>query len=380
MNAQSSNKPTRIHRTLGTNILFIALAGGLTLTLTGLLHWRANAAVNTVEKAPLPVSVMAYESQDSYLRQVSYLGVAEAGRKADLGFEASGKLASVVAREGQVVAAGDLLAELDDTRLQAQRRGMAADLERVQSELQLAELKAKRQQDLSKTGAVSAEAYDETRLRAQALRAQVQAVTASLDELDVALEKMRLRAPYAGTVAARYLDDGAVVNPGNAVMRLVETARLEAHVGVPARRAAELIEGEYYTLEMRGNKASATLSSLRPDIDPMTRTRTAVFELPAVLNALDGESLTLVLEQEVSMRGGWVPMEALKEGQRGAWTVLRLEPGEAGTTLAVREAVEVLDTRGDMAYVRGTLPDGSRVIREGIHRVTPGVNVSPLED
>ena len=98
------------------------------------------------------------------------------------------------------------------------------------------------------------------------------------------------------------------------------------------------------------------------------------------MSVMESAIESLVLEQEVSMRGGWVPMEALKEGQRGAWTVLRLEPGTAGTTMAVREAVEVLDTRGDMAYVRGTLPDGSRLIREGIHRVTPGVNVSPLED
>jgi RND family efflux transporter MFP subunit len=360
--------------------LYIALATGLTLSLTGVLHWRANAAVNVVEKTPLTVSVMTFAKQDSYQRQVSYLGVAEAGRKADLGFEAPGKLVTVLASEGQVVAQGDVLAELDDTRLQAQRRGMSADLQRVESELQLAQLKARRQENLIATGAVSAEAHDETRLRAQALRAQVQAVSASLDELDVALEKMRLRAPYAGTVAERYLDDGAVVNAGSPVMRLVETTRLEAHVGVPARRASELREGEQYTLRLRGKSAPATLLSLRPDIDPMTRTRTAVFELPAELNALDGESLTLVLEQEVAMRGGWVPLEALKEGQRGTWTVLRLEPGESGDTLAVREAVEVLDTRGDMAYVRGTLPEGSTVIREGIHRVTPGVMVAPLGD
>ncbi|MEM1114423.1 MAG: efflux RND transporter periplasmic adaptor subunit [Pseudomonadota bacterium] len=380
MNAQSTNQPTRIHRTLGTNLLFIALAVALTVALSAGLHWRANAAVSSVTKEPLPVAVTRFELHDSYQRQVSFLGVIEAGRKADLGFEAPGKLERVMVREGHVVAQGEVIAELDSVRLQAQRRGTVADLARVESELELARLKAKRQRDLVATGAVSREASDETRLRAQALEAQVAAVSAALDDLDVALAKTRLTAPYAGTVAARYLDDGAVVTSGTPIVRLVETARLEAHIGVPVERATSLREGATYALRLRGEPLDAQLASLRPDIDPMTRTRTAVFELPEGLNALDGESLTLVLDQRVDIRGGWLPIEALLEGQRGAWTVLRLDSASSGAYLAVREAVEILDTRGDMAFVRGTLQDGAAVISQGVHRVTPGLPVQPVGD
>ena len=69
-----------------------------------------------------------------------------------------------------------------------------------------------------------------------------------------------------------------------------------------------------------------------------------------------------------------MPISALLEGERGVWTVLRIEMnGES--TVTVREGVEVLDIRGDRAFVRGTLPDGSRVVATGLHRVTPGTPV-----
>jgi len=48
-------------------------------------------------------------------------------------------------------------------------------------------------------------------------------------------------------------------------------------------------------------------------------------------------------------------------------------------TRAVREAVEVLEIQGDQAYVRGTIVDGNTIIAHGVHRVTPGTAVAPVE-
>ena len=78
------------------------------------------------------------------------------------------------------------------------------------------------------------------------------------------------------------------------------------------------------------------------------------------------------------MRGGWLPMAALLEGQRGTWNVLRIEAdGELYRT--VRESVEVLDIQGDRVYVLGTLPAGARVVADGVHRITPGTLVTVAE-
>ena len=89
---------------------------------------------------------------------------------------------------------------------------------------------------------------------------------------------------------------------------------------------------------------------------------------------VSGEPVTLALSEEVAMTGGWLPVSALLEGERGLWTVLRVVDTDQGAVTA-REAVEVLDVRGDRAYVRGTLGDHQRFIADGVQRIAPGTPV-----
>jgi RND family efflux transporter MFP subunit len=346
-------------------------------TTTLLLHARVAVTEGPPGGELLTVAAVTYRQQDSYERPVSYLGLVVAGRKANLGFEIPGQIASLPLRQGTPVAAGDVIASLDDATLRAKRRATAADLERVLAELELAQLKSDRQRELQDTGAVSREAFDETRLRARALTAQVEAVSARLASIDIELQKSRLVAPYSGVIADRYVSQGAVVSPGTPVVRLLETTAQEAHIGVAPTRAAALVPGTRHTLALRGKSFEAELLSIRPDVDPVTRAATAVFAIPSTVQVLDGEPVSLALTETVTTTGGWLPLAALQEGQRGIWTVLRLEPvePEAANFRTVREAVEVLEVQEDRAYVRGTLTSGDRVVARGLHRVTPGDTV-----
>jgi RND family efflux transporter MFP subunit len=213
-------------------------------------------------------------------------------------------------------------------------------------------------------------------LRALALQSRVDAESARLDNIDIELQKSQLLAPYDGVVAQRFVQQGAIVNPGVPVVRLVETADQESHVGVSAERAAALSVGTFYTLKLRATPFQARLLAVRPDVDPITRTATAVFSIPPSVQALDGEPVTLELSDTVNEMGGWVPIAALLEGSRGVWTVLRLEP-EGEYLRTVTEAVEVLAVEGDRAFVRGTLISGARIVANGLHRIPPGALVTP---
>lgn len=366
-------RPDRRPSRLGT-LAGLAAAALIVATVTFILHARVAMTGTPPPGEPLTVAAASYRQQESYERPVSYLGLVVAGRKANLGFEIPGQVASLPLRQGTPVAAGAVIASLDDATLQAKRRATAADLERVRAELELARLKSDRQQELQDTGAVSREAFDETRLRARALAAQVEAVTAQLASIDIELQKSRLVAPYAGVIADRYVSQGAVVSPGTPVVRLVETTAQEAHIGVAPSRAAGLTAGEHHTLALRGESFEAELLTVRPDVDPVTRAATAVFAIPSRIQALDGEPVSLTLMETVQAVGGWLPIAALQEGRRGIWTVLKLQR-QADRFLTVREAVEVLDVQQDRAYVRGTLSPGDRVVASGAHRLTPGTPV-----
>ncbi|TDG13741.1 efflux RND transporter periplasmic adaptor subunit [Seongchinamella unica] len=353
----------------------VAAAAVIVIALTGILHARFAMGDKPAERIPLTVAATGYHLQDSYLRQVSYLGLVAAGRKARLGFEISGTVAELPWREGSPVAKGQLIARLDDASLRASYSATSADLDQARSELELAKLKARRQRELRESGAVSREAFDETRLRAQALASRVEAVTARLHSIEIQIEKATLRAPYAGVIADRFVHQGAVVNPGMPVVQFIETAGREANIGVAVAKARSLQVGREYTLKLRGESFSSPLLTVRPDVDPVTRVTTAVFAIPPDIDAVDGEPITLIMEESVEARGGWLPIAALLESSRGLWNVLRLEESPQGTR-TVREAVEVLEIQGDMAYVRGSLADNSLVVANGVHRTTPGTLVA----
>jgi len=69
----------------------------------------------------------------------------------------------------------------------------------------------------------------------------------------------------------------------------------------------------------------------------------------------------------------------LLAGQRGVWTVLRIE--RAGDKqITAREAVEVLEIQGDMAYVKGTINNGDLIVAHGVHRLVPGAFVRVVEN
>ncbi|QFU76167.1 efflux RND transporter periplasmic adaptor subunit [Halioglobus maricola] len=358
-----------------SGLVGIGVAALITISLSSALHVRTAMGDKPSPRVPLTVEPVIYTQQDHYDREVSYLGLITAGRKANLGFEVPGTVAELPWREGSPVAKGEIIARLDDAALRASYRATEGDLDQARSELELGRLKARRQQELRETGAVSREAFDETRLRAEALESRVVATEARLHSIAIQLEKASLRAPYDGIIGDRFIHEGAVVNPGSPVVHFIETAGREANIGVTVTRARALVPGQEYTLTLRGQTFNSPLLTVRPDVDPVTRVTTAVFSLPEDIDAVDGEPVSLLLSESVPSIGGWLPIASLLEGNRGLWTVLRLDR-DGDIAVTVREAVEVVEIRGDQAFVHGTLADGTEVVASGVHRITPGTVVS----
>ena len=71
----------------------------------------------------------------------------------------------------------------------------------------------------------------------------------------------------------------------------------------------------------------------------------------------------------------WLPLAALKEGQRGLWSILVVDAAQ-GTSVVRPEAVELLYATAEQAFVRGTFKDGADVIRNGTDRVVAGQRVA----
>lgn len=361
-------------RGIGTVIAMI-VAIVVTVGVSGALHLRVQAEESGIQRTPMPVSSIVYEEQQSYSRDQRFLGLVQAATRSQIGFEVPGAIAEIHVFEGQMVEAGTALATLDTKALNAQREAAASSMARVAAELELAKARTERQQPLRDSGAISEQTFDDTRLAEKALASAYASAKAELSTIDINLEKSVLRAPYAARVGRQLLDRGTVTNPGTPVFSLVATQDREAQIGVAVEQAVNLQPGESYPLTWRDQTVMAKLRAVRPDINPVSMTAAAIFELPPQIAAFDGEPVGVSIPRNEPEAGGWLPLSSLLEGERGVWTVLAIE--ESGEGLVTRrEVVEVLHVSGDQAFVRGSLRAGDAVVADGIHRIAPGTLVS----
>lgn len=357
----------------------IALAVALTLGGTALI--KANKVTTTsVERAPMPVAATLYRQQPTFTRDAKYLGVIRAGSDSVVGFEVAGVLTRLIATEGMRVGPGDVLAQLGTDRRQTRLDAAVAAYERVVAERAQAEARAERIAQLTEDGSASEQDYDDARFAAQALAAAENTADAQRQSAQLELEKSTLRAPYEAVVAERLVQTGAVVSPGTPVLRLVTATGREAHIGVPAQVARRLAIGQAYSLMLQGEQLTADLRSIRDDLDPTTLTVGAVFDLPASAAVAVGESAVLQIAETVDSVGGWLPISALLEAPRGLWDVLTIAPDADGKQRAQRESVEILYTRGNEVFVRGTLTNDAAVVASGLQRISPGDLVEPIFD
>ena len=217
-----------------------------------------------------------------------------------------------------------------------------------------------------------------------AARANVREARAQVRYYETQLKNTNIRAPFAGIVATRQIDEGTVVEAGQPVIHLIENTAPEARIGMPTSITERLQVGSSQTVQMGSQTYDATVSSINPEVDPNTRTQTVVLTLdPSAIRQINpGQTVRVDLTETIPTEGYWLPTKSLSQGIRGLWTCYVLTPSD-DTKPEVYEvqqqSVEILHQQSDRVLVRGTLQAGDRVVANGIHRLVPGQKVRPLD-
>ncbi|HEV8033867.1 efflux RND transporter periplasmic adaptor subunit [Yoonia sp.] len=362
-----------------------ALNRVLTVTVTLLVCGAATAAViggfslitaegDTALGIAAPrtsVGVISVELTSGYTVTRRFTGQVEAAARTDLGFELGGRITEVLVEEGDVIAAGTVMARLDTSALIPERAALEAELAAFAADAELARLTLARSDALTERGFRSVAAQDNARLTLARAEAGMAAVRARIAGVDVRLEKSVLTAPYPARIGARMADPGQTVAAGQTVLVLFDTEPARARVGLPPELAAGLALGDTVTLALGGAELAATLRQIRPDLDPNTRSRSVVVTLPEGAAPVLGDTVALLLTQPVDDPGFWAPLSALREGVRGSWSVMAVEATAAGDR-TLPAAVEVIHSDGNRVFLRGDLPPGARIVAEAPDRVAPG--------
>ena len=324
----------------------------------------------------IPVKVAPVELSESFAASESFTGLVTPRRTSTLGFQGGGRIEAIRVDTGSRVARGQTLARLDTRALTAQLAAAEASISEARAGRDLAQTNVTRQNTLFEKGHVAEQRVDEANAQVDTANARIEAAKSQADALRVQIDLSRITAPFSGVVTQRYVDEGAIAAPGTPVLELVETARMEARIGLPATEAAGLTVGDTYTLQTPTGSVEAKLRAVTGVIDAGARTMTTVFDVTSD-NVPAGSVVRLALDRAIEERGVWVPVGALTEGSRGLWSVYVAEQTDDGWA-AQQRPVEIVQAEADRAYVRGALMNGDRVIQEGITRLSPGIPVTPV--
>jgi multidrug efflux pump subunit AcrA (membrane-fusion protein) len=308
---------------------------------------------------------------------------------------------SLIAQKAQTAA---LLAELSNGARTETITAAQAKVRDIEQQLKLEQLKSSRREYLYGEGAIAREALDEIAFNQKALaerlvnaqsnlaelnngtrveqinaqQAAVDRLSAEIADLVITIAKSTLKSPFDGIVSARNLDEGTVIQAGQSILRLVEDIQPKVKVGLPILVANQMQPDSEQQVTIGDKKYRATVSSILPEVNPATRTRTVVLKLSTTAaNQVSPKQIArLNVTQTNKTDGYWLPITALVKGDRGLWSCYAVVANNSNTSQVERRLLEVLETDGERVLVRGTLKVGDAIVADGTQRLVAGQLVS----
>lgn len=207
---------------------------------------------------PVPVELFKISNQEMVHGVVS-TGELKANRAVIIKPEVSGKISKLYAPEGQLVQAGTILIELDESVA-------AANLKQAQSKFENSKLNYERFQTLAKKGSGATSERDTA---FAALRFD----EGNVELAKAALEKTRLKAPFSGILGLRQVDIGDYVDPGQALISIDDIDTLLVDFSIPEKYLANIKvnqEVEITTEALPNRKFNAKIYAIAPQIDLIT--------------------------------------------------------------------------------------------------------------
>lgn len=308
----------------------------------------------------------------------NYPGTVQAAQRAELSFRVGGPLIELSVREGQKVSKGDLLARIDP-------RDFEIRLAQEQASFEKAEADYKRYQQLYEKQSVS---LQDLELR----KAQRDVAKAKLDDARAALNDTYLRAPFAGEVGERYVENREEVTAKQAILSLHDVTGIEIVVNVPETDRALFDPNRDLDVKIwatfgfaPGREFDLELKELASSADPRTQTYRATFVMPQPegVNVQPGMTANVMGQAEGTTGGEGtgvvvIPVAAVFAGDTGEQFVWVVEPGDMTVHQRKIDVGEVTGT-GSIRILGGLSP-GERIAVAAVHHLREGMKIRLMDD
>lgn len=324
-----------------------------------------------------------------------YTGRFVAQQRVDIRARVSGYLDSVHFDEGQTVEQGQLLFIIDPRPLRTEVARSRAEVERIATQLKVAQLEFERGQRLESSRAMSRETMEERKAVRDAAQAQVEAARATLHAAELQLGFTEVRAPLAGRLSDIRVDVGNLISGGSADSTVLTT--LVTMDPIELEFEASEAEFLYYSrLSQAGTRPSSRDIANPVEARLLDEAGWAhKGKMTFVDNEVDVNSgtmrgrATFANTDHLLLPGMFARLRLLGSGEHDAVLIpdAAIVADQARKLVLVVGADNIIEAR---PVTPGPLIDGLRVIREGlkpeerivvngVQRAHPGKPVTPEE-
>jgi RND family efflux transporter MFP subunit len=203
--------------------------------------------VTDLEQKPLLVKA-ELPQKGTLAKYFNYKGTVSAWKTANIVPDASGRVGRILKKQGDKVGQGELLATLDMTSLELMQKQARAAMAVAQTAYQNAKLNAERMKKMLENKAISQMQYENTQLALDAADTQAKSAKANLDLVDYTAKNAYMKAPFAGIIAAKNMEEGDMINPmmgmGQSILTLMDLSKVKIAVDVPAEEIERVRIGQ----------------------------------------------------------------------------------------------------------------------------------------
>ena len=332
---------------------------------------------------PVPVLTASAQTKDVGV-YLSGLGTVVPLNTVVVKSRVDGQLLRINFQEGQLVRAGDLLAEIDPRPFQVQLMQAQGQKSKDEAALQNAKVDLARYETLIKEDSIPRQQLDTQAATVAQIQASLESDQAQIESARLNLTYSRITAPTGGRIGLRQMDLGNIVHAAdpNGLVVITQLQPIDVLFTLPADQLPQVLPQVHggkslpvdaFDRDLKHKLGSGQILAVDNEIDPATGTVRLKALFPNPDEALfpnqfvNARLLVNTLHGTVT-----VPAAALQRSPQSTFVYV-VKPDK---TVEVRNVIVAL-TEGEDAAIQSGLTAGEQVVVDGVDKLHQGAKVEP---
>ena len=341
------------------------------LLIAGIKVWQIMTLVSAGKKMVMPPTTVTSSpvQKGDWQPMLTAVGSISPVQGAMISAELAGTVAEINFQSGALVKKGEVLLKLDASAEEAQMRSAEADATLAKNDLE-------RARGLAERKVISAAEFD-------AVQSRYAQKTAAVENMQSAIDKKKIHAPFDGIAGIRAVNPGQMVKVGDPLVSLQGLDRVFVDFSLPQQQLADVKSGltvKVTTDAIPDREFEGKLTAINSSVDPTTRNVSLQATLEnqdhALRAGMFGRVKVLLPTTKSTL---FIPSTGVSYAPYGnsVFVIEKKHDDKTGKdSLVLRQQfIRTGETRGDFVAVTEGLKEGDAVVSTGVFKLRNGMEV-----